>query len=340
MTSGWADRLRPIVRTTEPRAGARGLAGLWRFVPSRRALRRRLSLLALILLATLAPGAAVGEARTLADLRATWLRATVELAQRETLAGRLDRAAELTAAANAVLEGAELSAPDAAHLALAQAEITYYHTFLVGPPYDDAVAALRAALGAAELAGDAALLASARDALALALFSRDARASDHAEARALLSTALAQRRDHGDFRGVAESLFHLGLTHEHRENPGAGDIDRAKELYLESLAIAREHDHAYEASFAERHLAGIADERGDLAAARVGFERSLALRRMAGATLVLAPALTALADVLVRQGEPEVARTLLEEALAVAQRIGSPRFATAAEQGLMDLAGR
>jgi tetratricopeptide (TPR) repeat protein len=153
------------------------------------------------------------------------------------------------------------------------------------------------------------------------------RASDHAESRALLESALAIRRRLDDRRGVAETLFHLGLTYEHPEDPTPAQTARAGELYREALAVAVAGGFDYEASYAERHLAGQADDAGDLTAAIAGFERSLELRRRAGATIVVPPALTALADVLVEAGDRTRARELYEESLRIARELGATRFA-------------
>lgn len=261
-------------------------------------------------------------------------------AHQELLAGRLDSATQTLAAAEPRPGAPPLMASDAARLSLSAAELTYYRAFLAGSPYDPAIAELREALALAQRAGGFGMIAEAQDLLALALYARDFDASAHPEARALLEAALATRRALPDPRGVAESLFHLGLTYEHRDHPTAADLVRARELYGESLAEATAHHHPYEASYAERHLAGLAEERGDLAAARAGFERSLALRRQAGATIVLPPALTALADVVAKQGDPARARELYLEAIRVAQAIGGARFEKAAREGLAALGPR
>lgn len=261
----------------------------------------------------------------------------VARADGEILAGRLDAAARALDAAAAEIDAAEPTPLARARLAVARGKLAQSRAFLAGPPHDEAIAALRAGLAAAEAAGDEALVATARDRLALALFARDFRASEHAEARALLDAALAARRGLDDQRGVAETLFHLGLTHEHRAEPGPADAARAAELYRESLAAAEAGGFGYEASYPVRHLAGLSEEGGDLAAALAGFERSLALRREAGATLVLAPALTALADNCAARGEPERARELYREALDVARRIGAVRFERDAAEGLAKL---
>lgn len=258
-------------------------------------------------------------------------------AQSEWLAGRFDSAAETLDAVESASAGAALGARDRAALALARAELGYYRGWIAAPVEEAAIAELRSARAAAEGAGDEALVAEARDLLALALFVKNFRASDHAEARDLLESALAIRRRLDDRRGVAETLFHLGLTYEHPQDPTPADTTRAGELYREALAVAVAGGFDYEASYAERHLAGQADDAGDLAAAIAGFERSLELRRRAGATIVVPPALTALADVLVKAGDPTRARELYEEALRIAREIGASRFAADPEAALAEL---
>jgi tetratricopeptide (TPR) repeat protein len=281
--------------------------------------------------ALLALALAVGSGSASAEPRPTSTSrdvvAAVELARAEWLRGRF-------AAAERPLDEIEASIPesvgsgaDRARLTLARAELAYYRAWVVAPVGDATIAELRAALATAEAAADEALVAEARDLLALALFGTGFRASDHSESRVLLEAALATRRRLGDRRGVAESLFHLGLTYEHPKDPSPADTARAGELYRESLAVATAGGFDYEASYPERHLAGQADDAGDLAAAIAGFERSLDLRRRAGATIVVPPALTALADALAKSGETRRARALYEEAIRVAREIGASRFA-------------
>lgn len=304
---------------------------------SRPPIQRRLAVAILALAATATAAAAAPP--TAAERRSQWVAATAALSHDEILAGRPASAETLVRSMRVLAGKADTTTPDRARIELAAAELTYYRAFLAGPPYDKAIRELRAARRSAEQAADRALAAEAQDLLALALYSRDFRATDHAEARTLLAAALAARRQAGDVCGVAESLFHLGLTYEHRDHPTPADTARARELYRESLAASVAGGCPYEASYAERHLAAVAQEEGDLAAARAGFERSLALRREAGATLVVAPALNALGELLAAQGEIARARGLYEEAIAIARRIGSPRFELAALEGLDGLEG-
>jgi tetratricopeptide (TPR) repeat protein len=263
--------------------------------------------------------------------------AAVELARAEWLGGRFDAAARRLDELETSIAGSAGPSVDRARLALARAELAYYRAWIVAPVSDATLVDLRSARVTVEAAGDAALAAEARDLLALALFGRHFRASDHAEARALLDSALATRRRLGDRRGVAESLFHLGLTYEHPKDPTPADTARAGELYRESLAVATAGGFDYEASYPVRHLAGQADDAGDLAAAIAGFERSLELRRRAGATIVVPPALTALADALIEAGDLRRARALYEEAIRLAREIGAPRFAEEATAALAKL---
>lgn len=274
------------------------------------------------------------------DLRSRFVTDAAALAKLEILAGRFDAADEILRGAHAAhaaiteLAGAEEARTGAARIAIGRARLHHYRGFVVGPTTEATVELTRSAVRSAEESGDDALAAEAHDLLALVLFGKNFRATDHAESRALLAKALEVRRRLEDRRGQAETLFHLGLTWEHPKDPTAEDYARARELYRESLALAYAGGFDYEASYGERHLAGQADEVGDLVGARAGFERSLALRRKAGATLVLSPAMTALADVLVKLGETERARHLYEEAVAVARSFGATRFQEEPEAAL------
>lgn len=270
-------------------------------------------------------------------LQIRWIESIVELVDAEILAARLDAAARIIEATSRALPMADRSRLARAKVALAEAKVAFYRESLSRSYSEEVLTDLRSALAAAEAAGDGATLADAQDLLGVALFAHAFRASDHAEARTLFTAALETRRGLKDQRGVAETLFHLGLTREHRQDPGAADREEARRLYEESLSVAEAGGFDYEASYPIRHLAGLRDEAGDLEGARAGFERSLDLRRRTGATRVLAPALTALADVLARMGEVERARELYEEAVTTAHGIGATRVEDAARESLQRL---
>jgi tetratricopeptide (TPR) repeat protein len=280
-------------------------------------------MISLLLVSVLA--AAPPAATTLADRLAR--------SESERRAGRLDDALK-------ALEDAEAKAStpvERLRVRLQRARCTYYRNSLAGSAQDAVIVELGAIAREAEPVGDDALLADARDQLGLALYGRDFRATDHAEARALFEQALAIRRAAADQRAIAESLFHLGLTWENKKDATSAEKARARALYQEALGIAEKGGFDVEASYAVRHIAGQKQEAGDLDGAVAGFERSLALREKAGYRIYVAPALLALGDVWKDKGNLGKARWYLERARLEADRIQAARFRAMADEAITAL---
>ena len=208
---------------------------------------------------------------------------------------------------------------------------------LYGSPDDAAIKDLRAILGTAESLRDARLIADVQDQLGLAIYSRDFRRTNLAESRQLFDQALRTRRSIKDQRGIAESLFHIGLTLENRKDPSEEELQRARESHEAALAIAEAGGFDIEASYAVRHLAGHELDAGDLDAALAGFERSLELRLRAGYHIYLAPALLAVGDVWKAKGNETKAREHFERALSEANRLGAKGFQDSAREALQSL---
>jgi tetratricopeptide (TPR) repeat protein len=255
------------------------------------------------------------------------------LSESERRAGRIDEALK-------ALEGADDRAAtpvERLRVRFQRARCQYYRNSLAGSAQDAAIVDLNAIAREAERLGDGALLADARDQLGLAVYSRDFRASDQAEARALFEQALAARRAAADPRATAESLFHVGLSWENKKDATAAEKAQALALYQEALAVAEKGGFDVEASYAVRHIAGQKQEAGDLDGAIAGFERSLALREKAGYRIYVAPALLALGDAWKDKGNLGKARWYLERARLEADRIGAARFRGMADEAITAL---
>lgn len=264
------------------------------------------------------------------------VQALVDRAESLRRAGRPDEAVRLL---DAEMPAAARGASDAerVRLRLARARADYYRGSLAGGSRDAVISELRAIAAEAERVKEAALLADARDQLGLAIYARDFRAGDQAEARGLFDQALAARRTANDRRATAESLFHVALTWENKQDPTDAEKASARALHEEALAIAEAGGFDVEASYAVRHLAGHKQDAGDLDGALAGFERSLALREKAGYTIYLAPSLIAVGDVWKDKGDAVKARAYFERARTAADAIGAARFRAMADEAIAGL---
>jgi tetratricopeptide (TPR) repeat protein len=262
--------------------------------------------------------------------------ALLEASETVRRAGRPDDAIQMIDLAEPLL-AAELSPVQRVRLRLQRARGAFSLARLAGAPADPAVKELRAILQAAEPLQDAALIADVRDQLGLAIYSRDFRKSSLVEARRFFEQALEARRVLADRRGVAESLFHVGLTWENKKDASAEELRRARASHEEALSVAEAGGFDIEVSYAVRHLAGHKQDAGDLDGALAGFERSLALRTRAGYHIYLAPALLAVGDIWKAKGDAIKARGFYERALAEANRLKAASFQDSARKALQSL---
>jgi tetratricopeptide (TPR) repeat protein len=142
---------------------------------------------------------------------------------------------------------------------------------------------------------------------------------EFAETTRRARSALDQFRELQSAHGEADALHKLGLVHFHR-----GELDQARILFEES----RERDRAggarplFQADY-ERHVGFVLTGSGEGAAAIPYFERSLDLRRQAGAVDAAMFAATSLAQALVDSGRLDEAKSHLLYALLAAQRLDS-----------------
>ena len=231
-------------------------------------------------------------------------------------AGLLDDALALLAA-----ERPSPPIPDTLLGLLLRGSILADQVFFAYRGYDEAVAALEEARTLAEQRGDEIAAADALELLALA---DDHRAmhdggADYHQLLARFQSTLARREALGDTRGVAESLFHVGLMHE-RLHEG----DRAAAAHERAYALAGEHGHKRERSYAARHLGFARVVTGDRDAALAYFEESLALRQEIGYTLYPPPAHVAVGDALLARGNIDGAARHYERAHALAQGMQTP----------------
>ncbi len=141
---------------------------------------------------------------------------------------------------------------DQARLALAHGFVFVQDTFYSNVGYDQAIDQAQRARRLAESAGSVELVASADDLIGMAYHFRALHTGDdkYEQALILFRSALATREDLQDTRGIAESLFHIGLVHQRM-----GNSEEARRYYEHALDTATVHGHKLEESYSLRHLA-------------------------------------------------------------------------------------
>jgi predicted ATPase/class 3 adenylate cyclase len=143
---------------------------------------------------------------------------------------------------------------------------------------------------------------------------------DHAAARAFMEQSLALKRALGDERGVARSLYDLGMVMQLQ-----GDYRQAEVFLTESLAMGRLLG-ATEVVAESLYQRGVmAHRQGDYPAARASLEESVALWRQLNNRRRLAPVLSALGYLALDQSDYAIARAAFEERLAIQREAGIKR---------------
>jgi tetratricopeptide (TPR) repeat protein len=149
------------------------------------------------------------------------------------------------------------------------------------------------------------------------------------------SNAMEQFRAIGDFRGEADAVHRLGLIHLQQ-----GELDRARELFDESLQLDREGgERVWFRGEYERHVGFLYQLSGDLEAALPHYERSLEARIAAQAIDASLFAALTLASAQLQLGNPVDARPHATYALCVAVNISSQEGAARAVRLLEEIDG-
>jgi tetratricopeptide (TPR) repeat protein len=168
----------------------------------------------------------------------------------------------------------------------------------------------------------------------LALFQRN-----YAAARAVMEESLALKRELGDERGIANSLYDLAMVAQSQ-----GDYRQAEVLLEQSLAIGRSLGDAEIVAISLMQRGVMAHRQGDYTTARAYLEESVAVwwtsndREGTRAGSGLGPSLSALGNLALDQRDYAMARAAFEERLAIWQEVGSRRNIAFAVNSLGSLA--
>ncbi len=140
----------------------------------------------------------------------------------------------------------------------------------------------------------------------------------YAEAQGYLEECLAIAREMGDMQRIESVLQPLGLASQ-----GLGNAEKARGLYEEALALARELGDPRELAAALNALAQLHRAEGELNTAEPLYQDVLSLARELEDREIIAIALLNLAMVSIARGSGDRARTMLLEASAIVDAIGS-----------------
>lgn len=135
--------------------------------------------------------------------------------------------------------------------------------------------------------------------------------------------ALKLRQEIDDKRGVAESLMHVALVYQSREN--ASDDQEALLVNQQAYRMAEEGNYKLVKSFVARHIGWIYRKKGELDKALTYFKESLVLREEVGFKFFLPPSNYAIGIVFFEKNDLDQALKYFQRALTHAEELGLKR---------------
>lgn len=287
--------------------------------------RTTLALAAACVWWTSVPRPSHAEAQTAAAPGRDSLEIVLRAAEAHHHRGALDHARAALEHAEAVARKAA-SPAGLARVWTARADVWISQTTATNGGYAEADSAATLALEYAERSREPRLIADAADAVGRVLYSRriNLGEGDYEGPLRHFERALKLRRAAGDERGTIESMFRVGLIHERKDESA-----QAIAIYEKAMGLAGDR-HPLERSNLARHLAYQRQGAGDLDRALELFTLSLELREQAGFLLTRPSALTSIGDLHRRKQDYPTALRYGRRALAEAERLGATRFVVGA----------
>lgn len=254
-----------------------------------------------------------------------------ELSEAYYYDGKIDEAVEIIESnLNHIIN----TSPEIKSIVLAQySKVLYYKHSVQGKSYDLPIEKIKEAISLAEKTSNLSLLADLKDLMGLALYSRAFSTGEFNLAKPFYDQALRLREQFSDSRGVAETIFHLGLLKEYSENSKS----QAMDYYKQGYRLAEKEGHKAELSYLSRHIGAIYLEEEKLDSAEYYLTQSLNLRKEIGLNLFIAPSLSALAEVMKQKKHFDKASFYLLEAIQFANQTNAYRFQISALLSLGDL---
>lgn len=196
--------------------------------------------------------------------------------------GQLERAVQLHESNTHVLSAHGVAREDKARFQAQRGKMLYYQSSLADSSFDAAWSVLLDAQELGQSSTDRDGLAKTLDLMGLVLYSQAFSNHDFEKPRGYFQQALELRQELGDARGICQSLFHLGLTYQHKDDRTDAERSKGLDCFYQAQALAQTGAYKLEESYIARHIAAEHQEDGDWEKALDGYKRSLALREQIG----------------------------------------------------------
>ncbi len=236
-----------------------------------------------------------------------------ELSEAHYYQGNLDIAVSLLESNIYILDTSNVTVEDRARFQVQRGKMLYYQGAIADTDSEAALNVLLAAQELAKLAKDDGSLAKALDLMGLVFYTQAFSNGNFEKPREYFQQALELRQRLNDRQGICESLFHLGLTYQNKDNRTQEDRQEALTYFHQANALAQAGGFKLGESYLVRHIAAEYQEDEDWEKAQAGLEKSLALREEIGYKVYQPTALLAL-------GQFHQARQELDRALRYYQR--------------------
>lgn len=262
--------------------------------------------------------------------------AICQVAEAYLYEARLDDALDLLDSDILKLVEGELEPADRLQIQVQQASVLRYK----GLPnndygcYDAALEILFEAEKTARSLNDKGLLADIVDLIGSVLYAKELWRTALEGPLSYFEEGLRLRREIGDRRGIAESVFNVGLVYQNRVGTDDDDLQKAFERFQEAYRLAEQGAHIREQAHAARHLAYVYGRRGEAGKALTYHKEFLAVNEEIGFKPFLPPAYIMVGVGYLMNDELDEALACFRKAHVIAEEAGFKRYLAEALFGI------
>jgi tetratricopeptide (TPR) repeat protein len=200
--------------------------------------------------------------------------------------------------------------------------------------YDATLEILLEAEEAARGLDDKGLLADVVDLIGMTLYSKELWLTTLDEPLRYFEEGLRLRKEIGDRRGVAESVFHVGLVYQNKEEADDQDSQKAFECFQESYRLAEQGAFMREKAHTARHLAYMHRRKGETDKVLTYHKEFLAVNAEIGFKPYLPTAYFMVGEVYLTNDELDQAMACFQKARVVAEETSAGRYLAEALFGI------
>jgi tetratricopeptide (TPR) repeat protein len=251
--------------------------------------------------------------------------------------GNLDTAVSLLESNLHILTAGKAAPEDRVRFQTQRGRMLYYQGAIADTDSETALPVLLESQKLAQSLEAGNWLAKVLDLLGMIFYSQAFSNGNFETPREYFKRALELHKQQDDRQGMCESLFHLGLTYQNKDDRTPEDRQEALTYFHQANELAQAGGFKLEESYLVRHIAAEHQEDGDWKKAQAGFERSLALREAIGYKIYQPTALLTLGQFHQIRQEPDRALIYYQRACDLAEQMKIVMYIVRAQVALGDL---